>query len=352
MTSPGSHPTSGFGTRHALPKVFGHKKRRIVQNDAAKTKVSSVDIPTGWDPRTKQQRRVALADFSAAPWRGFEKSERGPNSSSLFQPLAAVVAVALGWLLALPAAGPRCSNPSRSQSQRVTYAHGRGTISVSKTMQRANKDALEKLDPNQVYHTFPDRREGSKSSLILKKPKTKKSNRILYMTKPLKEELLAWLEKLKQDEQNAPEKYSNCGQLFRLPDGLPIAPELLTKWYCLWRAEHPEFEQIVFHGLRHSSATYQLLQSDGDFKSVQGNTGHATASVLMDTYAHTQDKPRLELTEKIEANFYSQDLTPAAPQPRQNEKPAATKISGKEILEAIRLMDADERRELTRVLFA
>ena len=33
----------------------------------------------------------------------------------------------------------------------------------------------------------------------------------------------------------------------------------------------------------------------------------------MDTYAHTQDKPRLELTEKIEANFYSQDLTPAAP---------------------------------------
>ena len=202
-------------------------------------------------------------------------------------------------------------------------ADGRGTISVSKTMQRANKDALEKLDPNQVYHTFPDRREGSKSSLILKKPKTKKSNRVLYMTKPLKEELQAWLEKLKQDEQNAPEKYSNCGQLFRLPDGL-----------------------------RHSSATYQLLQSDGDFKSVQGNTGHATASVLMDTYAHTQDKPRLELTEKIEANFYSQDLTQAAPQPRQNEKPAATKISGKEILEAIRLMDADERRELTRALFA
>ena len=164
--------------------------------------------------------------------------------------------------------------------------------------------------------------------------------------------LCSRLLQMKQDEQNAPEKYSNCGQLFRLPDGLPIAPELLTKWYRQWQSAHPEFEQIVFHGLRHSSATYQLLQSDGDFKSVQGNTGHATASVLMDTYAHTQDKPRLELTEKIEANFYTQDLTPAAPQPRQNEKPAATKISGKEILEAIRLMDADERRELTRALFA
>ena len=260
-------------------------------------------------------------------------------------------------------------------------ADGRGTISVNKALQRADKVALSKIDPTQIYHTFPDRREGSKSSLILKRTKTKKSNRILYMTKPLKEELLAWLEKMKQDEQSAPEKYSNCGQLFRLPDGLPIAPDVLTKcnadslrnqpaqkcvltheyrvvclsrpWHRMWRAEHPEFEKIVFHGLRHSSATYQLLQSGGDFKSVQGNTGHATATVLMDTYAHTQDKPRLELTEKIEADFYSQDVADAKPQePPENKTPVATKITGKMILEAIRQMDAEERRELTRVLFA
>lgn len=232
-------------------------------------------------------------------------------------------------------------------------ADGRGAISVNKALQRADKVALSKIDPTQIYHTFPDRREGSKSSLILKRTKTKKSNRILYMTKPLKEELLAWLEKMKQDEQSAPEKYSNCGQLFRLPDGLPIAPDVLTKWYRMWRAGHPEFEKIVFHGLRHSSATYQLLQSGGDFKSVQGNTGHATATVLMDTYAHTQDKPRLELTEKIEADFYTQDVVDAKPQePPENKTPVATKITGKMILEAIRQMDAEERRELTRVLFA
>ena len=59
-----------------------------------------VDIPSGWDPRAKQQParliaysancvvalRVAFADFSAAPRQGFEKSERCPNSSSLFLP--------------------------------------------------------------------------------------------------------------------------------------------------------------------------------------------------------------------------------------------------------------------------
>ena len=80
---------------------------------------------------------------------------------------------------------------------------------------------------------------------------------------------------------------------------------------------------------------------------------NATATVLMDTYAHTQDKPRLELTEKIEADFYTQDVAGAKPQePPENKTPVATKITGKMILEAIRQMDAEERRELTRVLFA
>ena len=56
------------------------------------------------------------------------------------------------------------------------------------------------------------------------------------------------------------------------------------------------------------------MQSGGDFKSVQGNTGHATAGILMDTYAHTQDKPRIELAEKIEAIFISRLLL-RPPQP-------------------------------------
>ena len=134
---------------------------------------------------------------------------------------------------------------------------------------------------------------------------------------------------------------------------LAVEPVLIRKKFLKWQDAHPEFPRIVFHGLRHSSATYQLMQSGGDFKSVQGNTGHATATVLMDTYAHTQDKPRLELTEKIEADFYSQDVAGAKPQePPENKTPVATKITGKMILEAIRQMDAEERRELTRVLFA
>ena len=236
---------------------------------------------------------------------------------------------------------------NRVCSKQLYTADGRGAISISKTMQRANKDALEKLDPNQVYHTFPDRRAGSKSSLILKKPKTKKSNRILYMTKPLKAELLAWLEKLKQDEQNAPEKYSNCGQLFRLSDGLPIAPELLTKWYRLWRAEHPEFEQIVFHGLRHSSATYQLMISGGDVKAVQGTTGHATADMLVNTYAHIQQSSRVELGRKFEEGFYAKQESPS---PQAVPAEGEPTISMTALLELLKNADPEVKAQLRLAL--
>ena len=226
-------------------------------------------------------------------------------------------------------------------------ADGRGAITVNKAMQRANKEALSKIDPSQIYHTFPDRREGSKSSLILKKTKTKKSNRVLYMTKPLKEELLAWLDKMKQDEQNAPEKYSNCGQLFRLPDGLPIAPDVLTKWYRMWRAEHPEFEKIVFHGLRHSSATYQLMISGGDIKAVQGTTGHASADMLVNTYAHIQQSSRVELGKKFESGFYAKPDT-SSPQ----AVPAAGEptISMTALLELLKDADPEMKAKLRLAL--
>ena len=226
-------------------------------------------------------------------------------------------------------------------------ADGRGTISVNKALQRADKVALSKIDPTQIYHTFPDRREGSKSSLILKRTKTKKSNRILYMTKPLKEELLAWLEKMKQDEQSAPEKYSNCGQLFRLPDGLPIAPDVLTKWYRMWRAEHSEFEKIVFHGLRHSSATYQLMISGGDIKAVQGTTGHASADMLVNTYAHIQQSSRVELGKKFESGFYAK---PDTPSPQAVPAAGEPTISMTALLELLKDADPEMKAKLRLAL--
>ena len=75
--------------------------------------------------------------------------------------------------------------------------------------------------------------------------------------------------------------------LFRLPNGLAVEPVLIRKKFLKWQDAHPEFPRIVFHGLRHSSATYQLMISGGDVKAVQGTTGHATADMLVNTYSMT-----------------------------------------------------------------
>ena len=92
--------------------------------------------------------------------------------------------------------------------------------------------------------------------------------------------------------------------LLRLPNGLAVEPILIRKKFLKWQDAHPEFPRIVFHGLRHSSATYQLMISGGDIKAVQGTTGHATADMLVNTYAHIQQDSRRELGRKFEKDFY------------------------------------------------
>ena len=108
------------------------------------------------------------------------------------------------------------------------------------------------------------------TSLILKSTKTASSCRTIFMTSALKEELKKWLNQLAADEMKDPTRYHDSGMLFRLPNGLAVEPVLIRKKFLKWQDAHPEFPRIVFHGLRHSSATYQLMISGGDVKAVQG----------------------------------------------------------------------------------
>ena len=111
---------------------------------------------------------------------------------------------------------------------------------------------------------------------------------------------------------------------------------------------------MIVYSLRHCSASLKLQIGGGNIKAVQGNTGHATTGILMDTYAHTQDKPRLELAEKLEADFYSQDI--GSPQsgsvPVKENLPDGIQITPEGMLKVVRQMNPEQRREFTRLLFA
>ena len=45
-------------------------------------------------------------------------------------------------------------------------------------------------------------------------------------------------------------------------------------------------------------------------KAVQGTTGHASADMLVNTYAHIQQTSRKELGQKFEESFYKEAVSP------------------------------------------
>jgi integrase len=222
---------------------------------------------------------------------------------------------------------------------------GAGSFMVNKTMQRVDKEAIRKVDRGQILYTFDDKRDFSKSALILKATKTDASTREIYMTPPLKAELQKWIEQLKQDEEKYGDRYhkGDMDMLFRLPDGKVVEPTLIRKWFEQWQDKHPEFKRIVFHSLRHSSATYYLMISDGDIKAVQGNTGHAQAGTLVNVYAHIQQESRRELAQKFSKEFYL----------KEESKPTErTVLDAQALLQLLQNADPLVKKQLALALFS
>ena len=226
-------------------------------------------------------------------------------------------------------------------------ADGIGTFRINKSMQRVRKEALNQVDDGCIIKVFPDKLERSTTSLILKSTKTASSCRTIFMTSALKEELKKWLNQLAADERKDPTRYHDSGMLFRLPNGLAVEPVLIRKKFLKWQDAHPEFPHIVFHGLRHSSATYQLMISGGDVKAVQGTTGHATADMLVNTYAHIQQSSRVELGRKFEEGFYAKSENPS---PQTVPAEGEPTISMTALLELLKNADPKVKAQLRLAL--
>ena len=218
---------------------------------------------------------------------------------------------------------------------------------INKSMQRVRKEALNQVDDGCIIKVFPDKLERSTTSLILKSTKTASSCRTIFMTSALKEELKKWLNQLAADEMKDPARYHDSGMLFRLPNGLAVEPVLIRKKFLKWQDAHPEFPRIVFHGLRHSSATYQLMISGGDVKAVQGTTGHATADMLVNTYAHIQQSSRVELGRKFEEGFYAKQESPS---PQAVPAEGEPTISMSALLELLKNADPEVKAQLRLAL--
>ena len=77
---------------------------------------------------------------------------------------------------------------------------------------------------------------------------------------------------------------------------------------------------MVFHSLRHSSTSLKLKLSKGNIKAVQGDTGHAEARMVTDTYAHGFDADRKLIAQEMDSGFFSK--VGAEPKPSEPDEAA------------------------------
>ncbi len=186
-----------------------------------------------------------------------------------------------------------------------------GTIKIKKTIQRAYKELIEDLPKDTLLKVFDTISPQAKTTLILKKPKTSSSVRMIYLSAPLIKELTERKKIIENMKEALGPEYIDNNLVFSFENGMPIEVKLCTKWFKNWqKVSNLGFPVLTFHEIRHSSSTYKLRISGGDTKSVQGDTGHAKADTLINTYSHIEDPRRMHLSHTIEEDFYGTPATP------------------------------------------
>ena len=85
--------------------------------------------------------------------------------------------------------------------------------------------------------------------------------------------------------------------------GQPVESNIIRK-SMRQLIEANELPQVCFHSLRHSSITYKLKLNGGDIKAVQGDSGHAQATMVTDQYSHILDESRRNNAQLFEQAFY------------------------------------------------
>jgi len=162
-----------------------------------------------------------------------------------------------------------------------------GSLTIRQTLQRVSNEALRKTPKDEILFEFPKIVLSSKSTVILTKPKTEESERVVYFNPHLARELRERLAQIERDRKYmgySNGDYSNYGLLFAHPNGNPIEPHLLERWLKAWQVANDIEPRIDMQGMRKSSSMYKLRVNNFNYQEVQGDTGHTTPTVLMKHY--------------------------------------------------------------------
>ena len=179
-------------------------------------------------------------------------------------------------------------------------------IIIDKQLERVKESTLEALGQEEIIRIFPRTMylEGHKSRVVLKTLKTETSLRKVWIPKTLAYILREWKEAQEKQKAFLGDEYLDYDLVIALPNGRPCETRVIENAFNRLKRD-ANLPNVVFHSLRHSSATYKLKLNHGDLKATQGDTGHAQAQMLTEIYAHILDEDRKVNAQKFEAAFYS-----------------------------------------------
>ena len=174
---------------------------------------------------------------------------------------------------------------------------------ITQEVQRVSDKSLAVLPQNEIIRVFPKEVIKSKSSLILKAPKTEASIRKQYLTTPLLQEIRERFDEIQENKNFFGKEYHDNGLLICKPNGRPIDSKDLAKKFKKWQKAFSIKNQIDFQGLRKSGQMHKVRLTKNNYQLVAENGGQSP-EVLMSNYNEALDSEKRALSLLVETNFY------------------------------------------------
>lgn len=178
-------------------------------------------------------------------------------------------------------------------------------IYVKQELTRVSREAMEALNSKDVMFIFPALKSDCSTQLVLKTPKTESSVRKIFLPDELAYILKNWKREQAEIKEALQQDYTDYNLVVTLPNGRPVEHRIMDK--ALRQLEEKEkLPVVVFHSLRHSSATYKLMFY-GSLKDLQNDGGWATIEMITKVYAHSIEEERQNNAQKFNKAFYGDE---------------------------------------------
>ena len=215
---------------------------------------------------------------------------------------------------------------------------GRASIYINKELQRVDIASLNALENKNVITRFPSLSSRCTTVQVLKSPKTDSSIRTIFLPKTVAEMLVHYKAEQDMTKDALGAEYADYNLVVAGPLGMPTEQSTING-ALKQLIEENDLPKVVFHSFRHSSITYKLKLNGGDIKAVQGDSGHAQASMVTEQYAHILDDDRRLNAQRFDDFFYQhQGAEPEMPHQTAQSVPENSAV------------DADAAAALTKLL--